>query len=87
MRKHECIERCMSFLTTRQLKQVDSDPTKTLEWKVQRPVRKLKPKLSPYEYNKLYPTGSSQGNFYGTANLHKLRANGNIDNLPIRPIV
>ena len=77
----------MSLLTTRQFKQVDSDPSKRLEWKVQRSVRKLKPKLSPYQYNKLYPTGSSQGNFYGTANLHKLPANGNIDNLPIRPIV
>ena len=47
----------------------------------------MKPKLSPYEYNKLYPTGSSQGNFYGTGNLHKLPANGNIDNLRIRLIV
>ena len=64
MDKHKYIEKCMSFLTTKQSKQVDSDPTKTLESKVQRSLRKLKSKLSPYEYKKLYPTGSSPGKFY-----------------------
>ena len=34
MDKHKYIERCMSFLTTKQFKQVDRDPTKTLESKV-----------------------------------------------------
>ena len=85
MGKRKYIEKCMSFLTTEQFKQVDSDPTKTLESKVQRSLRKLKSKLSPYEYKKLYPTGSSPGKFYGTAKLHKLPANGKIDDLRIRP--
>ena len=85
--KHKYIEKCMSFLTTKQFKQVDSDPTKTLESKVQRSLRKLKSKLSPYEYKKLYPTGSSPGKFYGTAKWHNLPANGKIYGLPIRPIV
>ena len=85
--KHKYLEKCMSFLTTKQFKQVDSDPTKTLESKVQGSLRKLKSKLSPYECKKLYPTGSSPGKFYGTTKLHKLPANGKIDNLPIRPIV
>ena len=62
------MEKCMSFLTTKQFKQVDSDPTKTLESKVQRSMRNSKSKLSPYEYKKLYPTGSSPGKFYGTQN-------------------
>ena len=87
MDKYKYIEKCMSFLTTKQFKQVDSDPTKTLESKVQRSLRKLKSKLSPYEYKKLYPTGSSPGKFYGTAKSHKLPANGKIDDLPRRPIV
>ena len=77
----------MSFLTTKQFKQVDSNPIKTLESKVQRSLRKLKWKFSPYEYKKLYPTGSSPGKFYGTAKLHTLPANGKIDDLPIRPIM
>ena len=68
-------------------KSVCSDPAKTLESKVQRSLRKLKPKLCPYECKKLYPTGSCPGKFYGTAKLHKLPVNGKIDDLPIRPIV
>ena len=59
MDKHKYMEKCMSLLTTKQFKQVDSDPTKTVESKVQRTMRKLKSTISPYEYKKLYPTGSS----------------------------
>ena len=87
MYKHKYMEKCMSFLTTKQFKQVDSNLTKTLESKVQRSLRKLKSKLSRYEYKKLYPTGSSPEKFYGTAKLHKFPTNGKIDDLPIRPIV
>ena len=87
MDKHKYLEKCMSMLTTKHFKQVDSDPTKTLESKVQRSLRKLKSRLSQYEYKKLYPTGSCPGKFYGTAKLHKLPVNGKIDDLPIIPIV
>ena len=81
------MERGMSFVTRKHFKQVDSNPTKTLESKVQCSLRNLKSKVSPYEYKKLYPTGSLPGKFYGTAKLHKLPVNGKIDDLPIRPIV
>ena len=87
MDKDKYIEKCMSLLTTKHFKQVDRDPTKTLESKAERSLRKLKSKLSPCEYKKLYPTGSCPGKFYGTAKLHKLPVNGKIDDLPIRPIV
>ena len=87
MDKHKCIEKCISLLTTKHFKQVDSDPTKTLESKVLRSLRKLKSKLSPHEYKKLYPTGPCPGKFYGTAKLQKLAVNGKIDDLPIRSIV
>ena len=52
MDKHKYIEKCMSLLTIKQFKQVGSDPTKTLDSKLQRSLRKLKSKLSPYEYKK-----------------------------------
>ena len=87
MDKHKYLEKCMSMLTTKHFKLVDSDPTKTLESKVQRSLRKLKSRLSTYEYKKLYPTGSCPGKFYGTAKLHKLPVNGKIDDLLIRTIV
>ena len=47
----------------------------------------MKSKLSQYEYKKLYPIGSCPGKFYRTVKLHKLPANGKIDDIPIRPIV
>ena len=39
--KHKYIEKWISLLTTKPFKQVDSDPTKTLESKVQISLRKL----------------------------------------------
>ena len=50
-------------------------------------LRNIKTKLSEQEYKVLYPSGSSPGKFYGTAKIHKVPRNGNIDQLPIRPIV
>ena len=76
MDKHEYITKCMSLLTTKYFKQVDSNPTKTLESKVRRSLRNLNSKLSPHEYKILYPTGSCPGKFYRTAKLHKLPVNG-----------
>ena len=87
MDKHKYMEKWMSLLTTKHFKQVDSDLTKALESNVQRSLRKLKSKLSPYKHKKLYPTGSCPGKFYGTVKLHKLPANGKIDDIPIRPIL
>ena len=50
-------------------------------------LRNIKTKLSEQEYKVLYPSGSSPGKFYGTVKIHKVPGNGNIDQLPIRPIV
>ena len=55
--------------------------------KVQRALRKIKSKFTEQECKKLYPTGSCPRKFYGTPKIHKVQVNGNIDNLPIRPIV
>ena len=50
-------------------------------------MRKFKSRLSQKEYYQLYPTGSCAGIFYGTAKIHKLPPDGNISNLPLRPII
>ena len=50
-------------------------------------LRKIKPRLSEHEYKMLYPSGSSPGKFYDTAEIHKVPGNGNIEQLPIRRIV
>ena len=36
---------------------------------------------------KIYPIGSSSGKFYGKAKMHKPKKNGNINDLPLRPIL
>ena len=47
----------------------------------------MKSKFTEQKYKKLYSTGSCPEKFYGTAKIHKTPVNGNIDDLPIRPIV
>ena len=66
---------------------LDHDPTKKTEEKIQRILRKMKNRLPPQEYLRLYPSGSCPGKFYGTAKMHKIFENDTVDELPIRPIV
>ena len=75
------------MLNTEQFVQLQKDPTRSLERKVQRTLRKIKQKLPPDDCAKLYPTGSSLGKFYGTAKVHKLSINDTVEELPLRPII
>ena len=61
--------RCVASI---QFRKLDTDPTKSLERKVQRTLRKIKHKFEENEYKKLYPTGSRPGLFYGKPKVHKL---------------
>ena len=81
------IEKCVSIVNSSQFLQVDKDPTASIERKVQRTLRKIKDKIPALLYLKLYPTGSSPGLFYGTAKLHKVKDNGTVEDLPLRPII
>ena len=87
MDRHKYTDKCLALLSTKQFTTLTNDPTKTLESKAQRTLRKMKSIFTEQEYKKLYPTGSCPGKFYGTAKIHKIPVNGNIDDLPIRPIV
>ena len=53
-------------------KTVDNDPTKRTEEKLQQILQKMKNRLSPQEYLRLYPSGFCFGKFYGTAKVHKI---------------
>ena len=55
MDKNKYTEKCMLLLNTKQFKKLDNDPTKTTEGKIQRMLRRIKPKLSEHEYRVLYP--------------------------------
>ena len=79
--------KCNQILQSQQFTSCEEDPTKTIEGKVQRAVRKIKSHLTPTEYNKIYPTGSNPGRFYGTAKMHKLKPDHTVEDLPLRPII
>ena len=49
-------------------------------------LRKIKSTLPIQDYKRLYLIGSYPGKFYGTAKLHKIKLDGHVDHLLIRPI-
>ena len=71
MDKNKYNKKCMLLLNTKKFKQLDNDPTKTTEGKIQRMLRRIKPKLSEHEYKVLYPSGSSPGKSYNTTKIQK----------------
>ena len=87
MDKTKYEEECLALLNTNQFVKLSRDPTKQIETKIQRVLRKIQTNISLQEYSRLYPIGSSPGKFYGTAKIHKLSPTDNIEKLPIRPIV
>ena len=62
MDRHKYTDKCLALLSRKQFTTLTNDPTKTLESKVQRTLRKIKSKFTEQEYKKLYPTGSCPGN-------------------------
>ena len=72
MNRDKYHEKCLEKLDTEQFQKLNYDPTKITQRKVQNALCKMKSKLSINEYKRKYPTGSSPGKFYGTANIHKL---------------
>ena len=87
LNRSKYIEKCLLIVNRSQFLQVDKDPTASIERKVQRTLRKIKDKIPALLYSKIYPTGSSPGRFYGTAKLHKVKDNGTVEDLPLRPII
>ena len=80
-------EKCINLLHTDSFIRLDHNPSKTIEGKIQRSMRKIKSNLTKQEYSRLYPTGSSPGKFYGTAKQHKLKNGSSVDDLALRPII
>ena len=63
----------MSILNTSLFRKVGTDPTKSLERKVQQTLRKIKHKFEENEYKKSHSTDSRPGLFYRTPKLRKLQ--------------
>ena len=77
----------MSQLNTQNFSKLNEDPTKTIEKKVQDTLREIKNSIGEETYKKIYPSGSNPGKFYGTAKIHKLanEEEMNIDNVDRLP--
>ena len=50
-------------------------------------LRKIKHAVDEKLYNRLYPTSSKPGSFYGAAKVHKLKEREGVDKLTLRPII
>ena len=87
LNRSKYIEKCLLIVNRSQFLQVDKDPTASIERKVQRTLRKIKDKIPALLYSKIYPTGSSPGLFYGTGKFRKVKGNGNVEDLLLRPII
>ena len=87
MDRRKYTEKCLNMLNLNRFKKLDHDPTKAVENKIKRTLRKIKYKRSKQTYIRLYPTGSAPGKFYGTVKKHKMLINGTIEDLPLHPIV
>ena len=81
MDSSQYMNKCLNILNNDNFIKLTDDPTKSIEGKIQRGIRKIKSKVSKDEYNKIYPTGSAPGKLYGTAKVHKMA------DLPLRPII
>ena len=81
------MKKCLNMLNNDNFIKLTDDPTKSIQGKIQKAIRKMKSKLSKDKYNKVYPTGSASDKLFGTVKPHKMAKNGNIGNLPLRPII
>ena len=75
----------MNLINTDQFKELEDDPTKQRETKLQNILRSLKDNkyLSEEDYKRIYSKSSRPDLFYGTAKLHKLKENDTVENLPL----
>ena len=65
----------LDILDSEQFVKIYDSRTKPIEGKIQRCIRKIRNKVSKDECPKIYPTGSSPGNFYALVKMHKLPKN------------
>ena len=91
MNKSKYVEKCLGQLQTENFTKLNEDPTSSIEKKVQDTLRDIRDDIGEETYKKIYPSGSNPGKFYGTAKVHKLSNEedmniNNVDRLPLLPI-
>ena len=83
------VEKVLEILNTDNFQELTVDKTKSVEESIQRALLSIKKAIGETDYNKIYPSGSQPGKFYGTAKVHKIKPyeQDKIGKLPIRPII
>ena len=83
------IEKRINVINTYQFRELENNPTKRAETKLENILRSLKNNkyLSEEDYKRVYPKSSRPSLFYRIAKLHKLKENDTVQNLPLRPII
>ena len=88
MNKCDYVNKSKNFFDGTEFEELNSDPTKSFQTRVQRTLLKMKKKFTVTEYKRIYPSSSRPGLFFGLAKVHKLK-NGctNVNELPLRPVI
>ena len=60
MDRSKYIEKCLHILQTEQFTKLRNDPTKSIEKKIRRELRKMKIRLTTQEHHQLYPSLQSR---------------------------
>ena len=82
------VDKCSEFLQGRQFERLEEDPTQTFQAKVQRTLLSMKKSFDQKTYERLYPSASHPGQFFGLGKVHKLeKSNWNVQALPLRPVI
>ena len=79
--------KCLNMLNNDNFVKLTDDPTKPIEGKIRRAMRKIKSKLSKDEYNETCPTVSASCKVYGTVKVYKMTQNDSIESPSLRPII
>ena len=72
------IEKAEEFLGGREFVELTEDPTKTFQSYVQRTLRSMKNCFDSKTYDKIYPSSSRPGLYFGLAKIHKIAARLNV---------
>ena len=94
MDRNRYISKGEEFLNGPEFVEIDEDPTKSFQDKVQRSLLAVKKCFDSSTYDRIYPSAARPGLFYGLAKVHKISsrigredADALTEALPLRPVI
>ena len=88
LNRTDYVRKAEAFLNGPEFVKLEADPTKSFQAYVQRTLCGMKSKFDEKLYQKLYPSSSRPGLYFGLAKMHKLKnGSNNVGELPLRPVI